>query len=139
MSSPSLALLLCDQLKQRCQPPYAEHESAIVEVLRALRTCDVSVELLHSTRVGVLLNSVRRELSDDGAALARQLIAQWKEVARSSTAAATAIVPAPASSGTAHTGCSAVAARCEPECQLSSFQRQRRAAGIERAKEAQGG
>ena len=93
MSTSSLPLLLCDQLKQRCHPPYPANEAAIVEVLRALQTCSMTVDVLQSSRVGVLVNSVRRELSEEGAALAKQLIAHWKEVARNGTAKATTLTP----------------------------------------------
>ena len=100
MSALSLPLLLCDQLRQRCQPPYADNEAGIVEVLRALQTCDMTLELLHATKVGLLLNSVRRQLSDGGAAVAKQLIAQWKEVARSTSAPTAATTPPPLSAAT---------------------------------------
>jgi len=105
MSTSSLPLLLCDQLKQRCQSPFATNEAGIVEVMRALQTCDMTVELLQSTKVGVLLNTVRRELSEEGAAVAKQLIAQWKEVARSGTAnsTTTTIVSSSAMSASAPT------------------------------------
>ena len=147
MSSASLPQLLCDQLRQRCQPPYADNEAGIVEVLRALQTCGMTVELLQSTRVGVLLNAVRRELSEDGAALAKQLIAQWKEAARSaaaagstvaaSSAAAQAVLPVPAAAAAAVAAAGrsvSVPARSASDAlRASSERRKRKAAALTRS------
>ena len=154
----SLPLLLCEQLKRRCQPPYAANEAAIVEVLRALQTCDVTVELLQATRVGVLLNAVRKELSCEGAAVARQLIAQWKEAAKSAAAAdtgtamsspatselsATAPKPLPSPSAVADTSShseaaagrssSSPAGSASDALRASSERRKRKAADMERS------
>ena len=144
MSTSSLPLLLCDQLTRRCQPPYASNEAAIVEVMRALYTCDMTVELLQTTRVGVLLNSVKRHLSEEGAEIAKQLIAQWKETVRiaNATPAAqpTSAIPAQSAASINHHSEPAVSQSsvsptlsASDALKASSERRKRRAADISRS------
>ena len=93
----ALTALLCGRLREVAESPGGGDEEAVCEVLRALLTCPMSVEALQATKVGLLVNSLRRRLKGEGAALAKRLLDRWKaDVAH--TATATAPSPGPPSS-----------------------------------------
>ena len=71
----------------------------MVEVLKCLASCDVTVGLLQDTKVGRLVNSLKRHLSPDGAALAKQTVDRWKQLVAGATASPPPPHPPPPPSG----------------------------------------
>ena len=83
----SLTGLLCARLRQLSESADVLKEEEVCEVLRALLTSSMSVELLQSSRVGVLVNSLRRRMTGEGATLARRLVERWKAAVTAASAA----------------------------------------------------